>query len=116
MDEAIAAFRERFDEARTERRVSEHIAQLADGLVDRTVEADEGSFGPQSTAELLAGDNLSGIVHEREQQPQWLFTQADRAPCRRRSPESQSSSKTPKRRTGMGFDVPRCPNRNTSIR
>jgi hypothetical protein len=34
--------------------------------------------GPQSPAgQLLAGDNLSGILYEREQQSQWLFTQAE---------------------------------------
>jgi hypothetical protein len=75
-DKAIAAFREGLNEPRPGRRISEHVTQLADGLVDRAVEIDERSIGPQPLAKLLSCDHEARMLDQREQQTERLLTQS----------------------------------------
>jgi len=59
--EAVAAQGHGFDEARILWRIAQRLAQLVDGGVQAVIEVDEGVFGPQSLAEVIARDDAASL-------------------------------------------------------
>jgi hypothetical protein len=63
-DETIPAARQRFDEPRGVSRVAEGIAQPFDRGVQTVLEIDEGLPRPETGAQLLACNELSGLFKQ----------------------------------------------------
>lgn len=67
-DEAVAAAGEGLDEARVAGGVAEDLADAVDGGVDAVVEVDEGAIGPEGAGDLVAGEDLAGVLEEQKEQ------------------------------------------------
>ena len=63
-DEAVATLRQRLDIARCIGFVAERLAQFLDRRVQAVVEINERVGGPEALANLLAGDQLAGLLQQ----------------------------------------------------
>src|SRR5260370_29606973 len=75
--EAVAAARDRFNEAWTLGGVAQGFAKPADGVVEAVFELDERILGPEPLLKLLPGDDLAGMLEESEQNLQRLLVEFD---------------------------------------
>ena len=62
-DESVAPPRQRFDKARTFRRIAQHLANLVDGCVQIVIDIDE-SVRPQPLLQFVPGHNLAGGLQQ----------------------------------------------------
>src|SRR5262249_51276055 len=67
-DETVPAARQRLDEARAARLVAERLTQSGDGIVQTVVEIDERVRWPQPRSEVLALDDLIGMLEQNREQ------------------------------------------------
>jgi hypothetical protein len=80
-DEAIATPGQCFDIARIVGVVAESIAHLIDGDGERAIEVDVGVFTPDPVVELFPGDDLTGPLDQRDQDPKGLTLNPDAGAC-----------------------------------
>jgi hypothetical protein len=73
--EAIAAPRDRLDEARGRGRILQGLTDLFDCHVERGIEVDERVLGPDRPAQVVAADQLAGMAHELTEDLRWLALQ-----------------------------------------
>lgn len=76
-DEAVAATGKGFDEAGIVGGVAQGFAELVDSGVEAVAEIDEGVIGPNTLAELIAGDELAGVLEESGQDLKGLARKLD---------------------------------------
>jgi len=76
-DESVATTRHRLDEPRCIRRVSERIAQPANGGIQAVFKVDECFRRPQSLPQLLPCDELAGTLEQRLENLKRLIGQVD---------------------------------------
>src|SRR5262249_39948928 len=77
LNKAVTALGESFNEARAVGGVAEGFSQLVDGLVQAVIEIDEGVGGPEFVAQLLAGNDFTGMFQKHDQDLEGLFLEPD---------------------------------------
>jgi hypothetical protein len=76
-EKAIAATRNGFHEAGALGGVTEGFTDFVDGFIEPVIEIHESVRGPNFSLELLASDDLAGMVEQHNENLQWLFLEAD---------------------------------------
>ena len=64
-DKAVAAARERFDEARLVGGIPQHLPHFTDSNIEAFFEIDESIAGPEPFVKRLTGDELAGAFEQR---------------------------------------------------
>lgn len=75
--EAVAAAGEGFDEAGVSGGVAEGLAEAVDGGVDAVVEVDVGAGRPEGAGDVVAGEELAGLLEEEAEELEGLGVDAD---------------------------------------
>jgi hypothetical protein len=63
-DKPVALLGQGFDESRISRRISKHVPDSIDAVVQAVVEVDEGLIGPQEKPQLFAGYKLACMLQQ----------------------------------------------------
>jgi hypothetical protein len=74
-DKSISAFGQRLDEARGVGRVSQGVPQAIDGLVEPSIEVDEGVSRPQLLLQLVTCDDLARLGEEQREDRKRLLAE-----------------------------------------
>ena len=75
--EAVTAAGEGFDEAGAGGGVAEGLAQAVDGGVDAVLGVDESAVGPKVAGDLVAGEQLAGVIEEQAEKLEGLDVETD---------------------------------------
>ena len=76
-DESVAAAGQSLDEPRHIGRVPERIAQPANCGIQAVLEIDERVFAPKSLSQILARDQVAGMLQQRFENLKRLFGKTD---------------------------------------
>jgi hypothetical protein len=74
-EEEISALGDGFNVAGVLGVIAKRFPQFADGHPQTAVEVDKSIVPPDAVAKIIAGDDLSRILQERDQEPEWLLLQ-----------------------------------------
>jgi len=77
-DEAVAATRYGFDEARCSRGVVQYGANLADANIQALLEVDERVLIPKFMLNFLSGDELARAADKKRKELEWLWLKMQR--------------------------------------
>lgn len=75
--EAVATAGEGFDEAGAGGCVAEGFAEAVDGGVDAVLGVDESAVGPKGAGDLVAGEQLAGVLEEQAEELEGLDVETD---------------------------------------
>ena len=73
MDESVADLWQSLDKARLVRRITQHIAQPREHVIQAVVEIDVDMACPETLAQLVARDDFTGFREELAQYLERLF-------------------------------------------
>ena len=79
-DEPVTTTGHSLEKPRLRGVVAQSLAEFGDGHAQVTVELDESPGSPQMVPQLIARDNLSGVLHEKQQHAQGKFLDPDARP------------------------------------
>ncbi len=90
-DETIPALRDGFDKGWISRRIAQGGTQPLEGAVHTSLKFNEGIGRPNSLLEFFAGNDLSGVLEQKHQQPERLILKFDANALTQQGPASGTS-------------------------